>query len=200
MKKIKIELKPITNKVVKYGKEKIEVKPYISAEDIVIIGKMCVEQFDNAPENFGMIKCLFDMLVVDKCTNVEIEGISSKNNKDRLKVSVDINSSIINKFESSRIIDVVAPCIINYKEAYEQILKYIEFSNARTSMAEFSRNLPDNEKIMDTMQTSMKALTDLKAKDPAMFDKIVAQSLKNEAIETGLFEYKSDKKKTKIKK
>lgn len=197
MDKILINLEPVYNKTVKFGRYKIEVKPYLSTEDIASILQVCKEQFEFDDENYAIIKCIFDMLVVDKCTNVTIDGITTKKNKDKTNVSIDINSKKIAEFDASRIIDVVKPLVVNYDDAYSQLVSYIKIINVHNSFTTLGDYLPDGEELINNLQEVFKKLNEYKEKDPEAFSKIIQDSQKRPEIEKAQKEFKQNKSKNK---
>lgn len=202
MEKIKINLNLMDNKIVKIGGNKIEVKPYILSTDMVEITNLCLEQFENNNEPFSALawmKCFFDILVVYKCTNIKIDGIVEKENKNGKNISISLNSEITTQFEMSGIIEKVSPLIINYRDAYSQVMKVIETKNVYNAFNVLTRNLPSADEIQNALKNGVEEFNDVKKTYPDLVERVINENNLPQAQEKAKKELSNNIKKTKIK-
>ena len=197
MKKRTIYLEPISNKFVKFGKEKIEVKPYLSTEDIASMVLLCNRQYEFDNDNFAMVRLIFDVLVIDKCTDVEIEGVESKKEDGKTNTSVNVDKNIIERFDNSRLIDAIKPLVVNYQDAWEQVVKSIELKNTYNVLSSITSNLPSMDDMGKALETSLKSLADYGQKDPEGFKQIIKETVTKDVRENARKEVIEAKKKNK---
>lgn len=195
-KRIKIEIDKIKNKTIKIGKNKIEVKPYISTRHLAGITDICLQQLENADSfiNFGMIKTIFDMLVVNSCTNILVNGINTKESKDEYNVYTDLDLKKISDFEQNAYIYYIKKHILNYEESYKSVLKAIELKNLFNAFNIFAKNIPDVEQMGESLKIAFENIKELKEKDPETFDRVVKETINKQAREEGKKEYLENKK------
>ena len=195
MEKIKIELNSVKNKTISIFKQKIEVKPYLSTKDISdIIGVFVNNEEIADMEDLAIKKCIFDMLVVDRCTNLIVDGISSSPLEEDTKIVVDLDIEKVSAFDNSRIINIIKPHIDNYEGSLSLLIKSLEMKNIRDSVSMVGKNLPDINNIGETLGSSLKALVEFKEKDPETFKKILDQGLNNQTKKQVVKEIKEEKK------
>lgn len=194
-KKIKIEMEKIKNKIIKIGKNKVEVIPYISTRHLAAITDVCLQQLDNVNtfENFGMIKTIFDMFVVHTCTNISIKGINAKESKDEYNVSLDLDLKTISSFEENAYIYYIKEHIVNYEDAYKSVIKAIELKNTFNAFNVFAKNIPDIDQMSEGLKSAFESMKEFKEKDPETFDKVVKETINKQAREDGKKEYLENK-------
>lgn len=203
MNKIKLNFNTKQNKIIKLGKDRIEIKPYISSKDILSINTLCLKQFNNMTdlaETFTTIKYIFDMFVIHQCTNIEVEGISLNENGGKSNIEIDITAKNIEAFDSSRIMEKIAPHISNYEEVYEGVKFIINLQNMQNAFNNMGSALPDIDKMGDVLGDSLKSLSEFKEKDPDTFNKIIKQTATKDAVEQGRAEFKETKRTKKTEK
>lgn len=195
MEKIKIELNSVKNKTINVFKQKVEVKPYLSTKDISDITSIFVDNINtNGLEDLAIAKCIFDMFVVDRCTNLIVDGISSRQLEEDTKIVVDLDIEKVSAFDNSRIINVIKPHIDNYGDAFSLLIKSLEMKNVRDSFSIIGKSLPNMDNIGEILNTSMKTLVDFKEKDPKTFEKILNQGFNKQIKEHVVKEIKEEKK------
>ena len=180
MEKIKFEFKPAKNKIIKISGNKVEIKPYISTQELSAIIDVCLDTFNSLDEEYNkfvMCKCVFDILVIDFCSNIEIDGIKKHQNKDDITISGNIEPKIIEMVDETDLVHFIIPHINNYKECLEQMYKILEIKNIRDTFVQFGKSIPSAEDLSNGLSTAMKEVTELNQKDPDTFNKIVKESL-----------------------
>lgn len=159
MEKIKMNFNFCENKIIKLGKNKIEIRPYIDTKDCLAIEQICLKQFNSESTELAMVKCIYDMFVVFSCTNIEVEGFSSELNKENLGVNINLKAEDIEFFEKSGIIQVVSPYIFNYETEYQNILELLKMENIKISLSLLKDLIPDSDNLTDTLKSSIKELS-----------------------------------------
>ena len=160
MSKIKIDVLPIKNKIIKYNGSKFNLRPYISATDIEIINDLCVKEFlknidkdEGAFTNFPHIRIKFDIIVLNTCTDIDFEGWTY--------------DSVI----SSGLMRIVRENIFNYDEVFNLITKNIELLNVTNYLKNIALALPSEEKMQKNID------------NPDLTKKIVESALVANSIE-----------------
>jgi hypothetical protein len=179
MERIELELKPIANKIIKVGNQKVEIRPYITTEDSVNITQICLEHFgidESSFERYVMVKCIFDMLVIYKCTNIKVDGVVSKKVKTTTNIKIDIDSKIVNKFDSTQIIKIVSPYIYNYKEVYNQVCETIALKNEYNALNLLGKTVFNADEMQKNVTASIETIKQLKEKEPEIFNQMINQT------------------------
>lgn len=180
MEKIEFEFKPVKNKIIKINKNKVEIKPYISTEELSAIIDVCLDTFnslDDEYNKFVMCKCIFDVFVIDLCSNIKIDGIKKEQGKDGIMISGDIQPKVINEIDKSNLVSYIVPYVVNYKESLEQMYKVLEIKNIRDTFVEFGKSVPSADDLNKGLSSVLKEVAELKQKDPEVFDKVIKESL-----------------------
>lgn len=150
MEKIKIDKKyDLGKKVVKFQKEKIEIKPYIDLDDAskiisVVISNYYSDNEDLETSLMASSKILYSYIlaVADKMTNVET------NKKDSL-----------NNLINSGFVDFLKQNILNYDEILQSIYFAIEQKNNYDREKSFenfiSKSIKEMKKILDDSNKDM---------------------------------------------
>ena len=203
MNKIKFDFTPKKNKIIKIGNDKVEIKPYIPSKDILSINTLCLKQFseqDNLAECLTTIKYVFDMFVINQCTNIQIDGIILNEKDGKSNIEIDITSDAIEKFDSSQIMEKIAPHILNYDEVYNGVKFLIELQNVQKAFANMGNSIPSIENMGKVIGNSLKSLTEFKEKDPETFSKVIEQAMSKDTIKDVREEFKEVKKTKKSEK
>ena len=163
MSKIKIDVLPIKNKIIKYNGSKFNLRPYISATDIEIINDLCVKEFiknvdkeDGVFTNFPHIRIKFDIIVLNPCTDIVI---------------------------SSGLMQIVRENIFNYDEVFNLITKNIELLNVTNYLKNIALALPSEEKMQQNIEQLSKTMTTFTKDNPDLTKKIVESTLVANSIE-----------------
>lgn len=172
MSKIKIDVLPIKNRVIKYNGRKFNLKPYISAQDIEIINDLCVKEFlknidkeEGIFANFPHIRIKFDIIVLNTCTDIDFEGWTY--------------DSVI----SSGLLQLVRENIFNYDEAFNLVTKNIELLNVTNYLKSIALALPSEEKMKTNINELNKAMNEFTKENPDLVKKVVESTLVANAIE-----------------
>lgn len=187
-------------KIIKIGKDKVEIRPYILTTEATAITNLCVKRTESdfsGHANLPLVHSLFDMLVVHFCTNIIMKGIGSKKNDGTLEINVEITSDDIDKFDESGIIETIAPHIRNYNECYADIVKTIEMNSVSKAIYSITDSFPNVDKIATTLKDSVKELSDIKEKDPELFKQVLNEAAKQPIVEEARKESQNNKKKKK---
>ena len=193
MEKIKIELSTIKNVIVKYGKQKMEIQPYISNEDIILINDICLSQFISKME-FGMeqfkvfplMKSVFDACIICKCTNIEVDGIKINNESSNNNITLTLTESTLSKINKSGIVEIIKKHIINYDEVYNIVSQGISLANVYGGLSLLAKNIPNTEDI----KKSVEAMVEFTSKNKDLID----SSKKYEIVQDTLLKTKNETK------
>lgn len=188
-----------TKKIVKIGKNKAEVKPYLSVSEAESICDICKQRYlDDGIRSFAVIHNLFDMLVAHFCTNIAINGIKSTKTEDNLQVAVDLTSKEVEEFEEMGVISSIAPLISNYEVCYADVVETIKNESVSSAIREISSVFPNVDEITNTLKESLASFAELKEKDPVLLDQIMTEAAKQPIVAQAEREFKANKKKKKI--
>lgn len=187
MSKIKIDVLPIKNKIIKYNGSKFNLRPYISATDIEIINDLCVKEFlknidkdEGIFTNFPHIRIKFDIIVLNTCTDIDFEGWTY--------------DSVI----SSGLMRIVRENIFNYDEVFNLITKNIELLNVTNYLKNIALALPSEEKMKANINELNKAMNDFTKDNPDLVKKVVESTLVANAIEKSKEKMTEDIKQKKV--
>lgn len=187
MSKIKIDVLPIKNKIIKYNGSKFNLRPYISATDIEIINDLCVKEFlknidkdEGIFTNFPHIRIKFDIIVLNTCTDIDFEGWTYDN--------------VI----SSGLMRIVRENIFNYDEVFNLITKNIELLNVTNYLKNIALALPSEEKMKANISELNKAMNDFTKDNPDLVKKVVESTLVANAIEKSKEKMTEDIKQKKV--
>ena len=187
MSKIKIDVLPIKNKIIKYNGSKFNLRPYISATDIEIINDLCVKEFiknvdkeEGIFSNFPHIRIKFDIIVLNTCTDIDFEGWTY--------------DSVI----SSGLMQIVRENIFNYDEVFNLITKNIELLNVTNYLKNIALALPSEEKMKANINELNKAMNDFTKDNPDLVKKVVESTLVANAIEKSKEKMTEDIKQKKV--
>lgn len=180
MEKVKFEFKPVRNKTIKFSGNLVEIKPYISTQELSAIIDVCLDTFNSLDEEYNrfvMCKCVFDILVIDFCSNIKIDGVTKDQNKDNITISGNIEPKIIEMVDETNLVNSIIPYINNYKECLEQMYKILEIKNVRDTFVQFGKSIPSADDLSNSLSAAMNEVVKLKQSDPDTFNKIVKESL-----------------------
>lgn len=203
MEKIKFEFEEVKNKVIKIGKNKVEVKPYLSTEDISVIMQLCNEEVETDINNYDKIKCIFDILVIEKCTNIQVQGVETKTNNGKIRTTINIDNNTIAEFENTGLLEKISPYIFNYNTALNQLFWALGIKSIYNAFKIFNLSIPTGDQIEKTLNSTLIEMKKFRDEDPKTFEKILNQhsnkEIKKEAVKEYLKE-KEDKKAKRITK
>ena len=164
--KIKIKNQPLKNIIVKKGEYKgLVVRPYLTADDIVSANLICIEQFlsETKEKNvvrfdlFTNVKIVYDLVVVQKCTNLDIEA------------SFEIYDNLV----SSGILNFIKGKIINYESTWGVILESLKMRNTFMGLNLIEERIPNTKEFEKNVSQINKVINDLNEKDPQLLRKMV---------------------------
>lgn len=202
MSKMKTEFDEQKNKIVKFGKYKWEIRPYILTNEKIIISDICCQQFKNDNENkkkgsFHLAKLVYNIVVGALCLkNVTIEGVDIKYKKDKVdKISLDLKDKTIENFEKSGLVSLFSENICGYNETWEDIVRDIEFSGNNISeiMDKFVGTVPSGEKQEEIVREIKTIMDNFNKKNPEIAKEIEREPFAKEAKQELLENKKKDK-------
>lgn len=195
-------------KVIKFGKYKLEIRPYILTNEKIIISDICCQQFKNDNENkkkgsFHLAKLVYNIVVGALCLkNVTIEGVDIKYKKDKVdKISLDLKDKTIENFEKSGLVSLFPENICGYNETWEDIVRDIEFSGNNISevMEKFVGTIPSGEKQEEIVREIKTVMDNFNKKNPEIAKEIAREPFAKEAKQE-IVENKKKEKQEKLNK
>lgn len=195
-------------KVIKFGKYKLEIRPYILTNEKIIISDICCQQFKNDNENkkkgsFHLAKLVYNIVVGALCLkNVTIEGVDIKYKKDKVdKISLDLKDKTIENFEKSGLVSLFPENICGYNETWEDIVRDIEFSGNNISevMEKFVGTIPSGEKQEEIVKEIKNIMDNFNKKNPEIAKEIAREPFAKEAKQE-IVENKKKEKQEKLNK
>lgn len=189
-------------KVIKFGKYKLEIRPYILTNEKIIISDICCQQFKNNNENknkgsFHLAKLVYNIVVGALCLkNVTIEGVDIKYKKDKVdKISLDLKDKTIENFEKSGLVSLFPENICGYNETWEDIVRDIEFSGNNISevMEKFVGTIPSGEKQEEIIKEIKTIIDNFNKKNPEIAKEIAREPFAKEAKQELVENKKKDK-------
>lgn len=184
MEKIKIKTKTKENIKKKFNGVNIELKPYISTEDLFLINDICASKIRNDINNLQnsiVLRTLFDICVTELCTSISLDGVKGPTKKNK-NIEIDFNPQKFLNFDFSGIRELLQKNIVNYDIAWQTVWENIQLLVTRLSLIEISANLP-SEKDLEKSITSLKQVIEkINKDDPKMFNKIVETAKDNNAF------------------
>lgn len=195
-------------KVIKFGKYKLEIRPYILTNEKIIISDICCQQFKNDNENkkkgsFHLAKLVYNIVVGALCLkNVTIEGVDIKYKKDKVdKISLDLKDKTIENFEKSGLVSLFSENICGYNETWEDIVRDIEFSGNNISevLDKFTDMVPSGENQEKIVQEIKTIMDNFNKKNPEIAKEIAREPFAKEAKQE-LVENKNKEKQEKLNK
>lgn len=189
-------------KVIKFGKYKLEIRPYILTNEKIIISDICCQQFKNDNENkkkgsFHLAKLVYNIVVGALCLkNVTIEGVDIKYKKDKVdKISLDLKDKTIENFEKSGLVSLFPENICGYNETWEDIVRDIEFSGNNISevMEKFVGTIPSGEKQEEIIKEIKTIIDNFNKKNPEIAKEIAREPFAKEAKQELVENKKKDK-------
>lgn len=208
MKNFKFNIKEQKNKIVKFGKYKLEVRPYLLTNEKVLISDICVQQFKGNEESkakgsFHLAKLIYNIAVGALCLkNVSIDGVEIKYKKDKIdKISLDLKDGTVEKFEKSGIVQVLENNVFGFNEAWEDIVKDIEFSgnNISETLEKFMGAVPSGEKQEEIVNEIKTIMENFNKKNPEIVKEVAREPIVKEAKQE-LLENKKKEKQEKLSK
>lgn len=168
----RIDLVNIKSKLIKFNRQKFNIRPYISAKDILIANQLCVEEYlknvdqeEGLFKDFPLIRIKFDIVVLNCCTDINLEGWEY--------------DSVI----SSGLMQVVRSNIFNYNEVYDIIIENIRLLNVSNCLKLIAKTLPSQEKMEQNIKELSGVMGDFVKNNPDTTKKLVESALVANAIE-----------------
>lgn len=195
-------------KVIKFGKYKLEIRPYILTNEKIIISDICCQQFKNDNENkkkgsFHLARLIYNIAVASLCVkNIAIDGVDIKYKKDKVdKISLDLKDKTIENFEKSGLISLLSENICGYNETWGDIVRDIEFSGNNISevMEKFVGTIPSGEKQEEIVREIKTIIDNFNKKNPEIAKEIAREPFAKEAKQE-LVENKMKEKQEKLNK
>lgn len=127
MEKFKFDFSEQKNKVVKFGGQKIEIRPYVFPSECVCISELCGQQLFNkdgsqSNTSLHLVKTLCDMILTEICTNISIDGINVKYDKNiASNIKIDLKNQTVEEFVASGIDKIIKENISNYEYIWDCI-------------------------------------------------------------------------------
>lgn len=195
-------------KVIKFGKYKLEIRPYILTNEKIIISDICCQQFKNDNENkkkgsFHLTRLIYNIAVASMCVkNIAIEGVDIKYKKDKVdKISLDLKDKTIENFEKSGLVSLFPGNICGYNETWEDIVRDIETggNNISEIMNKFVESVPSGEKQEAIVKEIKNLINNFNKKNPGIAKEIAREPFAKEARQE-LVENKKKEKQEKLNK
>ena len=168
----RIDLINIKNKIIRYNGQKFTLKPYISANDMLIANQLCVDEYlknvdteNGVFKDFPLVRIKFDIVVLNRCTDINLEGWEY--------------DSVI----SSGLMQLVRDNIFNYNEVLNTIIENIRLINVSNCLNLIARALPSEEKMQQNIDQLSKTMTTFTKDNPDLTKKIVESTLVANSIE-----------------
>lgn len=205
MEKIKFDFEKQKNRIVKFGKNKIEIRPYVLTTEKIAISDMCCQQLkseidENTNSSIHTAKIVFDIIVTALCTNIEIPGVEIKYKKDKFSsVVLDLKSDFIEYFERSGIVPILEENIDNYKGMWEDTKKDIELStnNITKMFSNFQDIIPSGDKQEEIVRELKTIVNDFNKKNPKIAKEVSTEAFRKTAKQD-LIKYKNKPKQDNI--
>ncbi len=208
MKNIKFNIEGQKNKVVKFGKYKLEIRPYILTNEKVIISDICCQQFKKDNENqkkgsFHLARLIYNIAVASLCVkNIAIDGVDIKYKKDKVdKISLDLKDKTIENFERSGLVSLFSENICGYNETWEDMVRDIGLNanNVSEIMDKLVGTVPSGEKQEEIVKEIKTIMDNFNKKNPEIAKEISREPFAKEAKQE-LVENKKKEKQEKINK
>lgn len=187
--RVKVDFLEIKPKIIKLGKTKIAIKPFISAKDILIANRVCLKEFFRDVEEmedrfvlFPEVRIAFDTVVLNNCTNIDFNGVK------------------YDDLLSSGIMDLVRKSIFNYEEAFNLVLESIRLKNVECALGLVASSLPTEESMNKTMHNMSTLVKDMKDTDPELFKKMLGVTATAQAKKDNTISFIEEKEKIKAEK
>lgn len=168
----RIDLVNIKSKSIKFNGQRFNIRPYISAKDILIANQLCVKEYlknvdqeEGTFVDFPLIRIKFDVVVLNCCTDINLE--------------VWEYDSVI----SSGLMQVVRNNIFNYNEVYDIIIENIRLLNVSNCLKLIAKTLPSQEKMEQNIKELSGVMGDFVKNNPDTTKKLVESALVANAIE-----------------
>lgn len=202
MKKIEIEIKPIQNKIVKFGGNKIEIKPYIESEDLVLLTQLCLQKIIIDKDNFGnlaILHTIFDMCVIELCTSIHIDGIKISN-EDKKTIDLDLDISKFENFDILGLSEFASKNIKNYDRSWQTIFEIMQLATINNALGLIRDSVPTQESMSKTIEEFGNAVKEINEKDPENLKNIIRVASENNAFTQVKSEFSEKQKTEKVKK
>ena len=175
MKKVKFDFKKQGNIKINIDGNEVEIKPFITTPDLVAINKMCCEMFgiDGDESAFPMLKFVFDLGVIERCTNISLDGIKSKVQKGVTTLDLDINIEKVENIENSGIVEKVIKHIANYEICFNQVMKAIQSKNLYNAINKIVDGIPSVSDLGDGFNEMVGKLKDIKQNNPELYERAI---------------------------
>jgi len=198
MEKIKLQLlqiAPMKNKIIKLGKHKINIKPYISSENIVLITDLCLKKMISDDTNLGnsaLIHTIFDMCVVVLCTNIQVDGIKLTEDNGK-SIELNLDSSNFEVFDALGLDILIKNNITNYDRCWQTVFEIMQIVSINNTLGLIAQNIPSEKSLENTVKQLGDAVAEINKKDPETLKNIVRIAGENNAFAKGKTEFNEKK-------
>jgi hypothetical protein len=181
---MKIQLKNLKTITVKYNKQPIKIRPYISRTDMLALTQLALDNYFSNTETLqidrfsiiSQVKVGFDIAVITTCTDLDISGVETDD------------------FVASGIIDIIAPHISNYQVVWELIMRAISDKVLYDGLELIAKSIPSDKNINKSVKDMSGVLEELK-NNPELFEKVMSAVKLNAAKVVAKSEVEKSKKK-----
>lgn len=189
MNKIKFDFEEQKNKIVKFGKHKLEIRPYLLTTEKTIISDMCCQQIKNEIDkdkkgSFHTARLVFDIIVTALCSNVDIGGIEIKYKKNKFSsVTLDIKEKDLENFEKSGIASVVESNIDNCEQIWNDVVRDMQLNanNFAEMLENFKDIVPSGEKQEKIVEELKAIVGDFNNKNPQIAKEVAEKPFREMA-------------------
>jgi len=201
MEKIKLDIKNKKNKFIKIGKQKIEIKPYISSEELVLITQLCLKKLiiDSADlANSVLLHTIFDMCVIELCSSIHIDGIKCPTKKSNT-IELNLDNDKFLKYDILDISDQILINICNYEQSWRSIFEIMQIASINNAFGLIMKNIPNEESLQGAIQQLKDGIEEINKRDPETLKNIVKIAGENNAFVKTKSEFSEKQKEEKMK-
>jgi hypothetical protein len=167
---MKIQLKKLEEITIKYNKQPIKIRPYISRASMIALTQIALDNYFVDTENLkidrfaiiSQVKVGYDIAVISSCTDLDVSGVE------------------IEDFVASGIIDIIAPHISNYQSTWELIARAISDRVLYDGLGLIAKAVPSDKNMNKSVENISTALKEI-GKHPEIVGEMVRVSQINTA-------------------
>lgn len=179
-----------SKKKIKINGEKIEIRPFLTTEEKMLLSKICYSQYikyldDKDNKQFAswhLVRLVFDLLVASICTNIKIDGVTIQY-KDGFMVDAKMNldANKVLAFDKSCVAQVVKENVWNYQDSWDEVVRDIDDKehSAMAGVEAIVKQLPSIKQQKKVLDDATKMIQDFSKQYPD----IASDVIKKTAIE-----------------
>lgn len=162
----------------------VKIKPYMTAADIVAANTNCLYEFfrEDLSDDSGLtryqlfenVKLAFDAVVIEKCTNIKINGL------------------IWDDLIGSRTMEALEKKVKNYRSAWGVVAQSLELRNTYSGLNLVAQMIPNPKALDKSIAEMSRAIKELNARDPEALNLIAKAYAANAAVDIEREEYKKN--------